>query len=116
MVVITQVQTQKELNDLKALQNANLRKLIGEEEAMKEGFVTSEYSTELLGKMHEAHASIIAKEGEEVVGYVIVTDKSVLGEHEEIDHLFDTVDQITFNGQQLKEVSYILVGQLCVGK
>ena len=37
MVVITQVQTQKELNDLKALQNANLRKLIGEEEAMKEG-------------------------------------------------------------------------------
>lgn len=116
MVVITQVQTQKELNDLKALQNANLRKLIGEEEAMKEGFVTSEYSIELLGKMHQAHASIIAKEDEEVVGYVIVTDKSVLGEHEEIDHLFHTVDQMTFNGQQLKDVSYILVGQLCVGK
>ena len=116
MVVITQVKNEEELSKLKALQNANLRKLIGEEEAMKEGFVTSEYSIELLRKMHQSHASIIAKDGEEVVGYVIVTDKSVLGEHEEIDHLFHTVDHLTFNGQALKEVPYILVGQLCVGK
>ncbi|MEY4278153.1 MAG: hypothetical protein RL377_157, partial [Bacteroidota bacterium] len=93
MVIITTVQTEEELKKLKALQNANLRRLIGEEEAMKEGFVTSEYSIELLQKMHQAHPSIIAKEGEEVVGYVIVTNKSVLGEHEEIDHLFNTVDK-----------------------
>lgn len=116
MVVITQVKTEEELNKLKALQNANLRKLIGEEEAMKEGFVTSEYSIELLQKMHQSHASIIAKEGDEVVGYVIVTDKTVIGEHEEIDHLFNTVDNLSFNEKLLKEVSYILVGQLCVGK
>ena len=116
MAILKLVETEQELIGLKQLQTNNLRKLIGEEEAMKEGFVTSEYSIELLGKMHEAHASIIAKDGEEVVGYVIVTDKSVLGEHEEIDHLFHTVDQMSFNGQQLKEVSYILVGQLCVGK
>jgi ribosomal protein S18 acetylase RimI-like enzyme len=116
MVVIKQVETAQELKDLKALQNANLRRLIGEEEAMKEGFVTSEYSIELLQKMHEEHPSIIAKEGDEVVGYVIVTTKSVLGEHEEIDHLFATVDNLPFNGQLLKESKYILVGQLCVGK
>jgi hypothetical protein len=105
MVVIKQVETAQELKDLKALQNANLRRLIGEEEAMKEGFVTSEYSIELLQKMHEEHPSIIAKEGDEVVGYVIVTNKSVLGEHEEIDHLFATVDNLPFNGQLLKESS-----------
>lgn len=116
MAVITQVETQKELIGLKALQNANLRKLIGEEEAMKEGFVTSEYSIELLNKMHQAHPSIIAKEGDEVVGYVIVTDKSILGEHAEIDHLFNTVDQMIFNGNTLQHVNYILVGQLCVSK
>lgn len=116
MAFITMVQTEEELKKLKALQNANLRKLIGEEEAMKEGFVTSEYSIELLHKMHQAHPSIIAKEGEEVVGYVIVTNKSVLGEHEEIDHLFHTVDNIKYNGQILKNTTYILVGQLCVRK
>ncbi len=116
MVLIKQVETDQELNDLKRLQNANLRKLIGEEEAMKEGFVTSEYSIELLKKMHEEHPSIIAKEEDEVVGYIIVTNKAVLGEHEEIDHLFDTVDQIEYDGQLLKNSPYILVGQICVGK
>ena len=116
MVLIKQVETEQELNDLKRLQNANLRKLIGEEEAMKEGFVTSEYSIELLKKMHDEHPSIIAKEEDEVVGYIIVTNKAVLGEHEEIDHLFDTVDAMEFNGQLLKNATYILVGQLCVGK
>jgi L-amino acid N-acyltransferase YncA len=116
MAIIKMVQTEEELKGLKALQNANLRRLIGEEEAMKEGFVTSEYSFELLQKMHQEHPSIIAKEGNDVVGYVIVTNKSVYGEHEEIDHLFDTVDAMEYNGQLLKNASYILVGQLCVGK
>ena len=50
MAIIKMVQTEEELKGLKALQNANLRRLIGEEEAMKEGFVTSEYSFELLQK------------------------------------------------------------------
>ena len=116
MAIIKMVQTEEELKGLKALQNANLRRLIGEEEAMKEGFVTSEYGFELLQKMHQEHPSIIAKEGDDVVGYVIVTNKSVYGEHEEIDHLFDTVDAMKFNGQLLKNATYILVGQLCVGK
>lgn len=116
MAIIKMVQTEEELKGLKALQNANLRRLIGEEEAMKEGFVTSEYSFELLQKMHQEHPSIITKEGDDVVGYVIVTNKSVYGEHEEIDHLFDTVDAMEFNGLLLKNATYILVGQLCVGK
>jgi RimJ/RimL family protein N-acetyltransferase len=116
MAIIKMVQTEQELKGLKGLQNANLRRLIGEEEAMKEGFVTSEYSLELLEKMHQEHPSIIAKEGDEVVGYVIVTNKSVLGEHDEIDHLFHTVDEMEFNGELLKNCTYILVGQLCVGK
>ena len=116
MAIIKMVQTEQELKGLKNLQNANLRRLIGEEEAMKEGFVTSEYSLELLEKMHQEHPSIIAKEGDEVVGYVIVTNKSVLGEHDEIDHLFHTVDEMEFNGELLKNCTYILVGQLCVGK
>ena len=94
MVLIKQVETEQELNDLKRLQNANLRKLIGEEEAMKEGFVTSEYSIELLKKMHEEHPSIIAKEEDEVVGYIIVTNKAVLRVTTQIDHLCESAEPI----------------------
>lgn len=116
MAIIKQVENTAELIGLKALQTANLRRIVGEEVAMKEGFVTSEYSLELLQKMHEAYPSIIAKEGEEVVGYVIVTTKSVYGLHPELDHLFDTLDALNYKGTLLGNVEYILVGQLCVGK
>ena len=115
MVEIKVVETPEELQGLKDLQTANLRKNVGEVVAMKEGFVTSEYSLSLLQKMHEEHPSIIAKEGDIVVGYVIVTTKSIYGMHPEIDHLFNTLDSLHYKGALLGSVNYILVGQLCVG-
>ena len=116
MAILKLVETEQELIGLKKLQTNNLRKLIGEEEAMKEGFVTSEYSLALLQKMHSIYPSIIVKEGEEVVGYTIVTNKGVYGEHPEVDHLFNTLDQTKYNGMLLSEVTYIMIGQVCVGK
>lgn len=116
MVVITQVETEQELIGLKQLQVANLRKLVGESEAMKEGFLTSEYSIELLQDMHQIHPSIIAKEGDKVVGFVIVTTKSIYGRHPELDHLLNTLDAIEYKGELLINKKYILVGQLCVAK
>ena len=65
MAVLKLVETEQELIGLKQLQTNNLRRLIGEEEAMKEGFVTSEYALSLLQQMHEIHPSIIVKEGED---------------------------------------------------
>ena len=97
MAILKLVETEKELIVLKQLQTNNLIRLIGEEEAMKEGFVTSEYELSLLQKMHNIHPSIIVKEGEEVVGYTIVTNKAVLGDHVEIDHLFNTLDATQYN-------------------
>ena len=116
MAILKLVETEKELIGLKQLQTNNLRRIIGEEEAMKEGFVTSEYELSLLQKMHNIHPSIIVKEDEEVVGYTIVTNKEVFGEHPELDHLFDTLDATEYNGVLLKEVNYILIGQVCVAK
>jgi hypothetical protein len=116
MAILKLVETEQELIGLKQLQTNNLRRLIGEEEAMKEGFVTSEYSLELLQKMHAIHPSIIVKEGEEVVGYTIVTNKDVYGEHAELDHLFNTLDATSYKDVLLKDVDYILIGQVCVGK
>ena len=116
MALLKLVETEQELIGLKQLQTNNLRRLVGEEEAMKEGFVTSEYSLALLQKMHEVYPSIIVKEGDEIVAYTIVTNKAVYGEHPEVDHLFNTLDTTSYKGKLLKDVSYILVGQVCVGK
>jgi ribosomal protein S18 acetylase RimI-like enzyme len=116
MTVLKLVETEQELIGLKQLQTNNLRRLIGEEEAMKEGFVTSEYALSLLQQMHEIHPSIIVKEGEEVVGYTIVTNKEVYGAHPELDHLFNTLDATEYKGALLKNSNYILIGQVCVAK
>jgi len=116
MAILKLVEKVQELIGLKQLQTNNLRRIIGEEEAMKEGFVTSEYELSLLQSMHAIHPSIIVKEGEEVVGYTIVTNKEVYGAHPELDHLFNTLDATLYNGALLKEVNYILIGQVCVAK
>ena len=65
--------------------------------------------------MHKVHPSIIVKEGDEVVGYTIVTNKEVLGEHPELDHLFQTLDATQYKGNLLKNENYILVGDI-IGK
>ena len=116
MAILKLVETEQELIGLKQLQTNNLRRIVGEEEAMKEGFVTSEYSLALFKKMHAIYPSIIVKEKEEVVGYTIVTNKAIYGEHSELDHLFNTLDGTNYNNVFLKDVSYILIGQVCVAK
>ncbi len=116
MAILKLVETEKELIGLKQLQTNNLRRLIGEEEAMKEGFVTSEYELSLLQQMHNIHPSIIVKEGDEVVGYTIVTNKEVYGAHPELDHLYNTLDATEYKGALLKNSNYILIGQVCVAK
>jgi ribosomal protein S18 acetylase RimI-like enzyme len=116
MAILKLVETEKELIGLKQLQTNNLRRLIDEEEAMKEGFVTSEYELSLLQQMHNIHPSIIVKEGDEVVGYTIVTNKEVYGAHPELDHLYNTLDATEYKGALLKNSNYILIGQVCVAK
>ena len=116
MVEIKRVTTKIELQNILDLQKANIRKLIGENEAGKEGFLIAQYTMEMMEAMHQFQPSIIAKDGDEIAGYVVVTDKNSYGQHPLIDDLFDSIDKLHYNGFSLKEVNYILVGQLCVAK
>ena len=116
MIEIVHVSNDAELDDIRLLQRENLRKLIGETEAGKEGFLTAEYSMEMLQQMHRFQPSIIAKDGDTIAGYVIITTKNSYGQHPLLDSLFDSIDALNYNDTPLKDVNYILVGQLCVGK
>ena len=71
---------------------------------------------ETLQQMHQLAPSIIAKDGDKVAGYVIVTTKESYGQHPLLDSLFDSIDALNFNGSLLKDVKYISIGQLCVAK
>lgn len=106
----------EDIPQIKALQVANLSRLLPDEEKAREGFVTAEYTIDFLQTLHSIEPSIVAKDGDEVVGYALVVTKEIYGQHALLDHLFDAVDLLTYNDVPLKSESYCIVGQLCVSK
>lgn len=116
MLQITRVTNAQELLGIQQLQAENLRKHIDAAEAASQGFLMAEYSLEFLNAMHQAAPSIIAKDGEKVVGYALVATQDIRDEHDLLADLFNTIDQTQFEGNTLKNASYVVVGQLCVAK
>lgn len=115
-LLIKPVTTTKELEGILALQTANLRRHLNEEEAEAQGFVTAEYTMELLQQMHQEQPSIIAKDGELIAGYALVTLPSIRHQHELLGDLINTIDKISYKGIALRDAQYVVVGQLCVAK
>ena len=113
---ITRVSSLEELDAIAALQQANLRKNITAEEAAAQGFLTAEYSLQLLQEMHSLVPAIVAKEGKEIAGYALVATKALRHAHPLLSDLFDAIDGLTYQNLPLHSANYVLVGQLCVRK
>ena len=116
MITIKLVTDHFELEGIKKLQQENLKKNLTEEEAGVEGFVTAEYTMEFLERMHYEKPSVIAKDGDYVVGYVLAAVKAIRNEHALLEDLFETIDKIQYHNRLLKDSGYLVVGQLCVSK
>jgi ribosomal protein S18 acetylase RimI-like enzyme len=113
---ITRVSGPSEIIGIRDLQSLNLRQNITAEEAIEQGFLTAAYTIDYLQEMNSASPSIIAKDGDKVVGYALVATKSSRKGHDLIEGLFDAIDECEYNGKTLKDVNYVVVGQLCVAK
>ena len=116
MIEIKTVSGIDEINGILSLQKENLKSLISNEEAGQEGFVTAEYSLELLQKMHAESPSVIAKDADKVVGYALVTTKAVMPHHDLLSDFFRVIQQLQYKGFPVKDTSYVVIGQLCVAK
>jgi GNAT superfamily N-acetyltransferase len=116
MIHIKLVESEEELQGIRDLQEANLSTNLSREEAATEGFVTAAYTLDFLRTMHRAHPSVIAKDGDRVVGYALVATQAVRAQHKLLAGLFDEIDAIIYQGRPLSERNYVVVGQLCVGK
>jgi ribosomal protein S18 acetylase RimI-like enzyme len=116
MVEVTRVSNPSEIIGIRDLQALNLRQNITAEEAIEQGFLTAAYTIEYLQEMNSASPSIIAKDGDKVVGYALVATKDIRNGHDLIEDLFDAIDACEYNGKSLRDVNYVVVGQLCVAK
>jgi len=115
-ILIKRVSENWEIEGIKALQEENRITNISKEEREKEGFVTASYSIELLKNMDDFEPSVIACQGNKVVGYAMVTVKELYGEHALLDGLFDAIEKMEYKGKPLGLAKVVLVGQLCIAK
>ncbi|MEN9371459.1 MAG: hypothetical protein RLZZ64_534, partial [Bacteroidota bacterium] len=106
-VVLKRVSENDELVGIAQLQALNLKKNIDSETALSQGFLTAEYTLEYLKEMHVSSPSIIAKDGDKVVGYALVATKEVRNGHDLMADLFNVIDTKTYKGQLLKQVNYV---------
>lgn len=116
MIQIKLVSSDDEILQIKELQTKNLRQNISDEEAASQGFLTASYTVEYLKAMNASFSSVIAKDGDQVVGYAMITTPEMREGHDLIKDLFNNIDRCSYGHILLKDAKYVVVGQLCVGK
>lgn len=114
--IVTTVQSDADVRGILSLQQKNLKKNLSSDEIASQGFVTVEHEYSVLKAMNDAQASVIAKDGEEVVAYCLAMLPEFRNDVKELKVLFDEIDQINYQNKLLKDYKYVVMGQVCVGK
>jgi hypothetical protein len=114
MTTVTTAKTDADLRGILALQQANLRRTLPTDVATEQGFVTLQYTLDQMRQMHQAGPSVIAKDGDTVVGYVITTLPETRQFVPELANLFDQIDALTYQNRPLPTYTYYVAGQVCV--
>ncbi|MDQ6844664.1 MAG: GNAT family N-acetyltransferase, partial [Bacteroidota bacterium] len=70
-ITYTAVETDEEIQQILELQKRNLPQNLTPEQVSSQGFVTVIHSFDTLKKMNDTEASIIAKAGDRVIGYLL---------------------------------------------
>ena len=114
MITIQLASSAEEMKEVLALQQANLRKNISQEEAESQGFLMAEYDLDFLELLNQQSPGILAKDGEKVVGYSLVALPETAGHHPLLADLVENIERCVFDGKPVKD--YAIVAQLCVSK
>ena len=115
-VHLTQAFFEHDLQQILALQKANLAEQISETELQQEGFVTVKHDLKLLKALNEPNPHIIAKLGEEVIGYALVMSAEKADTVPVLIPMFEQIEKLTFEGQRLGAGRYVVMGQICIAK
>lgn len=113
-MTITTVRSEADIQGILALQRANLRQNLPANVQAEQGFVTVQHDPSVLTRMNQAAPSIIAKDGEIVVGYCLTMLPEFGADVPELKSLFASIDALTYAGRPVREYAYYVMGQVCV--
>ena len=103
--------TDKELSGILELQRTNLKDQLTDEELKSEGFVTVSHSLQLLKTMNDKCPHILAKYGEQVVGYTLCMHPDFKDQIEVLKPMFREIEKVIPQGE-----SFMVMGQVCIAK
>ena len=103
------VATDHELEQILALQRANLAPALSAGEIAAQGFVTVAHDLPLLRRMHAVAPSIVAVDAGELAGYALVMPVACRDFVPVLVPMFDRLDH-------LGVTRYYIMGQVCVAK
>lgn len=114
MLTFKTATTDQELRQILDLQQQNLAKNLSPAEALEQGFLTVEHDFDLLKKMNDLENAAIAKENDQVVGFLLAMTRALRHDIPILVPMFDVFDNLTYQGRKLQDYQYIVVGQACI--
>ncbi|WP_080058838.1 GNAT family N-acetyltransferase [Spirosoma aerolatum] len=111
---ITTVQSDADVQGILTLQQKNLRKNVPLHVQVDQGFVTVEHDPVVLTRMNQAAPSVIAKDGDTVVGYALTMLPEFATDVPELLPLFDLINKLTYEGKPIYDYAWYVMGQVCV--
>ena len=115
-MLIRPVENQLDLIDILALQKKNTKTAVPPEEIETQGFVTVEHSLTQLEKMQALIPQIIAVKNRALAGYALSMSRELKATVPVLIPLFERLETLHYNGRAVKELSYYVMGQICVDK
>ncbi len=116
-IVFSSVSTSEEVTQILDLQARNHVSKVSPAVAQEQGFVTVKHNPQVLQRMNEVAPSIIAKDGEQVVGYALVMPRSFAVDIPILQPMFDLLDTLSWRGTNLQNSSrWFAMGQICVAE
>lgn len=114
-VEYTTVATERDLEQVLALQRQNHRAVVDAATAASQGFTSVRHRPEVLRAMNRAHPSVIARDADTLAGYCLVMPQAFRDQVPELLPMFALVDDLSVDGRPLAgDPRWFVMGQVCV--
>lgn len=105
-----------ELEQVLALQRANLAANVSADEASAQGFVTAVHDLEILQRMHALAPSIVARTEDGLAGYALTMRVEARADVPILEPMFQLFETLSWRGRPLPATRFYVMGQVCVAK
>ena len=116
MFTVNTVSSIDELEQILAIQQKNLARNVDESEVKSQGFVTVIHDLDTLKQMHNLSPSVIAKQGDRVVGYALVMLPECRKIVPTLEPMFQNFERLHYQNRPLADYRFYVMGQVCIDK